>query len=45
MWRLRRALRGQGNQQGTEVLLERLKQTGSNSEFLQRIRQTTPSGS
>ena len=46
MWRLRRVLRGQGNsQQGTEVLLERLKQTGSNSEFLQRIRQTTSTGS
>ena len=45
MWRLRRVLRGQSNQQGMEVLLERLKQTSGNSEFLQRIRQTTPSGS
>ncbi|MEY9928522.1 transcription termination factor Rho [Catenulispora sp. GP43] len=47
MWRLRRALRGQGGQggpHGTEVLLERLKQTGSNSEFIQRVRQTTVSG-
>jgi transcription termination factor Rho len=45
MWRLRRVLRGQGGPQGTEVLLERLKQTGGNSEFLHRIRQTTPSAS
>ena len=49
MWRLRRALRGQGGGQGgphgTEVLLERLKQTASNSEFVKRVRLTTVSGS
>jgi transcription termination factor Rho len=49
MWRLRRALRGQGSGQGgphgTEVLLERLKQTAGNSEFVKRVRQTTVSGS
>jgi len=39
--RLRRALANQPGGQGVEVLLERMKQTGSNAELLQRIRQTT----
>ena len=41
--RLRRVLTAQSNQQAIELLLERMKQTGGNAEFLQRIRQTTPS--
>ena len=45
--RLRRALANQQGRHPLELLLERLKQTGGNAEFLQRIRQTTasPSGS
>jgi transcription termination factor Rho len=42
--RLRRALANQPGGQGVEVLLERVKQTGSNAELLQRIRQTTAAG-
>jgi transcription termination factor Rho len=40
--RLRRVLSAQTNQQAVELLLERMKQTSSNVEFLLRIRQTTP---
>jgi transcription termination factor Rho len=43
VWRLRRTLRTQTNQQAVELLLERTRQTASNSEFLQRIRYTIPS--
>jgi transcription termination factor Rho len=39
--RLRRALGTQPGQQATELLLERMKQTGSNAELLLRVRQTT----
>jgi len=42
--RLRRVLSAQPGEHAMEVLLERMKQTGSNAEFLQRIRQTTTSG-
>ena len=42
--RLRRVLAAQTNQQAVEVLLERMRQTAGNREFLQRIRQTTPNG-
>jgi transcription termination factor Rho len=40
--RLRRALQAQAPQQAVELLLERLKQTGGNAEFLSRIQQTVP---
>ena len=41
--RLRRVLSAQTGQQATELLLERMKNTTSNAEFLRQIRQTTPS--
>jgi transcription termination factor Rho len=39
--RLRRVVGAQPSGQAMELLLERMKQTGSNAEFLQRVRQTT----
>ncbi|MBX6765877.1 MAG: transcription termination factor Rho, partial [Actinomadura rubrobrunea] len=39
-WRLRRALQGLDRQQAVEVLLERMKGTSSNAEFLLRMRQS-----
>jgi transcription termination factor Rho len=39
--RLRRVLSNQPGGQAIELLLERMKQTGSNAEFLQHIRHTT----
>ena len=39
--RLRRALAGQSGEQAIEILLERLKHTGSNAEFLRQVRHTT----
>jgi transcription termination factor Rho len=42
MRRLRRALAAQSGAQATEVLLERMKHTPANAEFLRQIRQTTP---
>ena len=41
--RLRRVLDAQPGAGPTELLLERIKHTASNAEFLQQIRQTTPS--
>ena len=41
--RLRRVLSAQPGGQATELLLERMKNTASNAEFLRQIRQTTPS--
>jgi transcription termination factor Rho len=40
--RLRRVLSAQTNSQAVELLLERMKQTGSNAEFLYRLVQTAP---
>jgi transcription termination factor Rho len=40
-WRLRRALHGLERQQAIETLLERMKGTGSNAEFLLKVQQTT----
>jgi transcription termination factor Rho len=40
-WRLRRALHGQDRQQAIEMLLERMKGTSSNAEFLLKVQQTT----
>ena len=39
--RLRRALAGQSGEQAMEILLERMKHTGSNAEFLRQVRHTT----
>jgi transcription termination factor Rho len=43
--RLRRVLSAQPGNQATELLLERMKTTAGNAEFLRQIRQTTPSHS
>ncbi|WP_021595333.1 transcription termination factor Rho [Actinomadura welshii] len=40
-WRLRRALQGLERQQAVEQLLEKMKGTSSNAEFLLRLQQTT----
>ncbi|AYF98783.1 transcription termination factor Rho [Protaetiibacter intestinalis] len=43
-WRLRRALAGLELQQQLEVVLSKLKETGSNTEFLVQIQQSLPAG-
>ncbi|GLZ08841.1 hypothetical protein Acsp03_63070 [Actinomadura sp. NBRC 104412] len=40
-WRLRRALHGLDRQQAIEMLLEKMKGTTSNAEFLLKVQQTT----
>ncbi len=42
MWQLRRLLSGLEQQQGIELLLSKLKETGSNAEFLMQVQKTTP---
>ncbi len=44
-WRLRRALAGLELQQQLEAVLSKLKETGSNTEFLVQIQKTLPNGS
>lgn len=43
MWKLRRVLSGLDGQQALETLLNRMKKTQSNTEFLLQIQKTTPS--
>ena len=43
-WRLRRALAGLELQQQLEVVLGKLKETGSNTEFLVQIQKSLPAG-
>ncbi len=43
VWKLRRVLSGLEGQQALELLLERLKKTHSNIEFLMQVQKTTPS--
>ena len=43
-WRLRRALAGLELQQQLEVVLSKLKETSSNTEFLVQIQQSLPAG-
>jgi transcription termination factor Rho len=43
VWKLRRVLSGLDGQQALELLLERLKKTQSNIEFLMQVQKTTPS--
>lgn len=45
IWKLRRVLSGLDGQQALELLLERLKKTQSNIEFLMQVQKTTPGGS
>ncbi|MGI8901051.1 MAG: transcription termination factor Rho [Nocardioides sp.] len=42
VWKLRRVLSGLDGQQALELLLERLKKTQSNVEFLMAVQKTTP---
>jgi transcription termination factor Rho len=42
VWKLRRVLSGLDGQQALELLLERLKKSGSNMEFLMQVQKTTP---
>jgi transcription termination factor Rho len=42
VWKLRRVLSALDNQQAIELLLERLKQTKSNVEFLMQVQKSTP---
>ena len=44
MWRLRRVLSGLDQQQGLELLINKLKETQSNAEFLMLINKTTLGG-
>ncbi|MDR3360368.1 MAG: transcription termination factor Rho [Bifidobacteriaceae bacterium] len=41
-WKLRRVLSALDLQQGIELLLERLRKTNSNAEFLMQVNKTTP---
>ncbi|GGB15282.1 hypothetical protein GCM10011492_01190 [Flexivirga endophytica] len=41
MWKLRRVLAALDSQQSIEVLLDRLKKTASNTEFLMQVQQTS----
>ncbi|MEU8890705.1 transcription termination factor Rho [Streptomyces sp. NPDC048442] len=45
VWKLRRVLHALDSQQAIELLLDKMKQTKSNAEFLMQIAKTTPSGS
>ncbi|MFJ1971819.1 transcription termination factor Rho [Streptomyces sp. NPDC087903] len=42
-WKLRRVLHALDQQQAIELLLDKMKQTKSNAEFLMQIQKTTPS--
>ena len=42
VWKLRRVLSGLDGQQALELLLERLKKTHTNIEFLMQVQKTTP---
>jgi transcription termination factor Rho len=44
VWKLRRVLSALDGQQALELLLERLKKTQSNGEFLMQVQKTTPGG-
>jgi transcription termination factor Rho len=42
VWKLRRVLHALDSQQAIELLLDKMKQTKSNAEFLMQIAKTTP---
>jgi transcription termination factor Rho len=44
IWKLRRVIGGLDGQQGLEMLLDRLKKTASNTEFMYAITKTLPQG-
>jgi transcription termination factor Rho len=41
MWKLRRVLAALDQQQGIELLIDRLKKTKSNVDFLMQVQQTS----
>jgi transcription termination factor Rho len=41
MWKLRRVLAALDQQQGIELLIDRIKKTKSNIEFLMQVQQTS----
>jgi transcription termination factor Rho len=41
-WQLRRVLHSLDDQQALELLLAKMKETGSNAEFLLQVQQTSP---
>jgi transcription termination factor Rho len=41
MWKLRRVLAALDQQQGIELLIDRLRKTKSNAEFLMQVQQTS----
>ena len=43
MWKLRRVLGTLDQQSGLELVLDKLKETQSNAEFLMLVQKTTPS--
>ncbi len=45
VWKLRRVLSGLDGLQGLELLLQKLRQTRSNVEFLMEVNRTTPTAS
>jgi transcription termination factor Rho len=45
VWKLRRVLSALDGQQALELLLEKLRQTKSNVEFLMQVNKTTPTAS
>jgi transcription termination factor Rho len=45
VWKLRRVLSALDGQQALELLLQKLKQTKSNVEFLMEVNKTTPTAS
>ena len=44
MWKLRRVLTALDSQQALELLLGKLRDTKTNTEFLMQVQQTTPGG-
>ncbi len=44
IWKLRRVLAGLEGQQGLELMLDKLKKSSNNAEFLRQITQTLPAG-
>jgi len=45
IWKLRRVLSSQDGQQALELLLERLRKSATNVEFLMQVQKTTPTPS
>jgi transcription termination factor Rho len=44
VWKLRRVLSALDGQQALELVIDKLKKTASNVEFLMQVQKTTPQG-